>query len=253
MPPLNAAPPFRTPEQVADKVAPPGSSPLAKLIGNLDHRPVRVLPFPGFEGATVALWALTDDESRAAVEDATSTTVRTRKLTLELARSFGLFDQEVRVQTLLRAMRHPDAPALPFAASADEVRKLSNDVQDALMAAYLEWLDERSPLKKLNPDQLDAQIDALCAALGKGEPAAALVSFYDTGTLRQLLLRSAHRLLSATKGSSSGSSSASVGLSPSSGLSAVLDSAPATTSTTDETPADVPAEPPSDEIVDPIG
>lgn len=207
-----------TPDEHADKIAPPGVSPLMRLIGNLDHRPVKRVRFPlvplpdadpeaADSAPMVGIWALTDDESRAAVTAATEF-YKKGNIGLEYARQVGLLDAELRVQTLVRALRDPDQPLRPFAARDSEVRRLSSDVQDALHTEYLQWLDERSPLRRIEAKGLDAYIDALLEALKKGEPAAALVSFYDTGTLRLLVARLAHRLLSVTTGSFSGSSSA---------------------------------------------
>lgn len=208
-----------TPDEHAEKLAPQGVSPLMRLIGNLDHRPVKRVRFPLVplpdadpESETsppmVGIWALTDDESRAAVTAATEF-YKKGSIGLDYARQVGLLDAELRVQTLLRALRDPDQPLRAFAARDSEVRRLSSDVQDALHTEYLQWLDERSPLRRIEAKGLDAYIDALLEALKKGEPAAALVSFYDTGTLRLLVGRLAHLLLNSTTPNSSASSSAS--------------------------------------------
>jgi len=209
-----------TPDEHAEKIAPTGVSPLMRLLGNLDHRPVKRIPFPlvplpdadpdapAPAAPMVGIWALTDDESRAAVAAATEF-YKKGGLGLDYATKVGLLDAELRVQTLLRALRDPDQPLRPFANRDSEVRRLSSDVQDALHTEYLQWLDERSPLRRIEAKGLDGYIDALLEALKKGEPAAVLVSFYDTGTLRLLVGRLAHRLLSATMDNSSDSSSVS--------------------------------------------
>lgn len=221
LPPRPANPPkYVRPEQIVEQVAPPGTSPLARLLGNLDDRALKVIDFPGgylerdpITGTTriprVGLWALTDEESRNAMVLALSH-YQNAAIPVEQADKAGLIQQELRVQTLAQCMRHPDQPAFAFG-SANDVRRMTSDLQDALHLEYVQWLDERSPLRKLDPAQLDAHIDALVEALGKDEPVDALLSYYDTGTLRHLVGRLAHRLMYATRPLSSDSSVASDG------------------------------------------
>ena len=213
-----AQPVYKTPAQVADDISPPGSSPLERLLGDLDNRPTHTIPFPGYPGHEVALWALTDDETRRAEESALRFFKTIQQMPIEHAKECGLYGREQRVQILTRAMRHPEPgkAALPFAGSEDDsgankVRKLLPDVQDAVFMEYITHLEDRSPLRKLDPNGLDAHIDALVDALGKGEPVGALLSCFDTGTLHQLIIRSAQRLIPGTKDNSSGSSAASDG------------------------------------------
>lgn len=192
--PLASLPAQSTPRDVAAALGPPGTSPLAALLGDLDSRPTHVIPFPGFSGEgapMVAFWALTDEEGRAATVAAHTYCTVTRKLPLELAERLGMLQSENRVRLLQAAMRRPEAPAFPFASPGDlganEVRRLTPDVQDALMVEYLQHLDARSPLRRLQSDGLNAHVEELVTELGKGVPASALISSYDTGTLRLLV------------------------------------------------------------------
>lgn len=215
--PLSSLPRTASPRDIAEALSPGDSSPLALLIGDLDSRPTRVFPFPGFSGPeapTVALWALTDEESRKAQLDAHHYCTVTRKLPREVAERLGMIDAESRVRLLLAAMRRPEQPEFPFASpgelGANEVRRLSVDVQDALMVEYVHHLDARSPLRRLEADGLNAHIEELVIELGKGVPATALISSYDTGTLRLLVTELLERA-AGIKDNSSGSSALSDG------------------------------------------
>lgn len=219
-----AVPDYKSPEEVAEGIAPAGSglSPLAVLIGDLDHRPVRVAKFPG-TGTDYALWVLTDEENRLAAEAAYLYVTKTCKLPFDYAERTGLVDRENRVQVLARAMRRPRTPIAPFShvnpdSAANEVRKLSADVQDAILAEYVQHVDARSPFAKLDPHGFDAQVEALIETLGKGVPADALLSPFDTATLREIVVHLVDRLRASTKPEGSGSSSPSAGASTSTAL-----------------------------------
>lgn len=194
-------------------IAPTGSgvSPLAALIGNLDHRPVRRFPFPG-TAVEVGVWVLTDEETRLAEERAYAFVTKTCKLPQAHAERIGLYDREQRVQILAVALRRPETPTVPFAnmdlaRAANEVRRLSSDVQDALFQEYVLHFNDRSPFAHLDATGLDAQVEALIECLGKGEPADALLSPYDTGTLRAIIGRMGVTLARSTKPDSWDSSS----------------------------------------------
>lgn len=218
-----------SPARVADALSPPGTSPLANLLGDLDTRPTHTIPFPGATADAdgvipmVSLWALTDEEGRSAALAAHNYCVVTRKMTVEVAERLGILASENRVRILLAAMRRPEAPSFPLASpgevGANEVRRLTPDVQDALMIEYLRHLDARSPLRRLQADGLNDHVEELVTELGKGVPVSALTSSYDTGTLQRLveflLLR-----VAGIKGSSWDSSPPNDGPSSSSDLSA---------------------------------
>ena len=228
--PDNAAKPtYLAPEVLAESITAMGTgrSPLSRLLGNLDERSCKVIPWPGnlhepdpedssrTRPVNVGLWPLTDQEGRKCYELALKF-YSDAKVPMELADQAGLVQMELRVQTLTLAMRHPDKPQVPFAVDANEVRRLTPDLQDALHNEYVIWLDERSPLRKIDPAGIDQNMEALMMALGKGVPPATLLSYYDIGSLRLFLARSLHRLMSATRPSYSGSSSASDGAASSS-------------------------------------
>lgn len=216
---------YLPPEVLAESITATGTgkSPLARLLGNLDQRAFKVIDWPGnvhepdpdepnrSRPVRVALWALTDQEGRGCLERALAFYEKA-KIPREVADKAGLITAELRVQTLAIALRHPDSPIAPFAADPNDVRRMTPDLQDALHNEYIQWLDERSPLRKIDPRSIDANLEALMVALGKGVPPDALLSFYDTGTLRLSLARSLHLLIAATRPSYLDSSSASDGV-----------------------------------------
>ncbi len=191
-----------------EKVA-EGPCALSRLIGDGD-RPSKTVTFPGERGAAagakVTLWNLTDHESRTARLEAIKYLVDVCKLSeLHLAHDPALADEEVKTQLLWRALRDPDEPLRPFASTVNKLRvHLTPDEREALFAAYLEFVDERSPIRRIRSDE---ELDGLAEALGKGETGEITLSSYDTASLRTIVRELASRCRRLTRRLSSGTSS----------------------------------------------
>jgi hypothetical protein len=193
----------------ADKIV-DGPSPLARLVGD-GERPLKVVPFPGprgADGATVGLWCLSHHETVQARVDALKYLGETLKLTeVHLAGDTSLGEEEGKIQILFRALRDPAEPLRPFASSPMQLRShLTSDEREALFGAYLEWTDERSPIRKIYSD---AELDEVVAALGKGSTRAITLSYFDTASLRSIVLALVDRCATLTKPRSSATSPAS--------------------------------------------
>ena len=111
----------------------------------------------------------------SAAEAAYLYVTKTCKLPVRLRGAHGPVDRENRVQVLARAMRRPRTPIAPFShvnpdSAANEVRKLSADVQGRHSRGYVQHVDARSPFAKLDPHGFDAQVEALIETLGKAYP-----------------------------------------------------------------------------------
>lgn len=187
-----------------------GPSPLSRLAGDMEARPHRLFPLPGerWGGASVALWALTDHETRHAQLEC----VRYLKEVLKYGDAQIMSDTlvsnaEFQSQVLFTALRDAENPRRRWAGSPNELRTLLfPDEREALFAEYLRWCDERSPLRKIRSSE---ELEELADALSKASDPETSLSFYDSASLTQLCIALASRLASSMRGSSSPSGSAS--------------------------------------------
>jgi len=186
-----------------------GPSPLSRLVGD-GPRPMKVIEFPGERGketgTSVGIWNLRDNETRQARIDAIKFLQDVCKLTeLHLAYNPTLGEDEQKTQLLFRALRDPQTPIRAFAQSPAELREhLTPDEREALFAAYLEFVDERSPIKRLT----DKEVEELCSALGKESTTTTTLSSYDSASLKNIVRELANQLTKLTKRLSLDTSSA---------------------------------------------
>lgn len=187
-----------------------GESPLAKLIGDLNERPCKVIPFPGYPGIEVGLWALTHSESEQARKVAyewVRTTLKFSEIDLAYDDNQAIRDA-IAIETLFVALRDPKLPINSFAKDSNEIRqRLKVDDIAKLHQEYAIFLDETSAWKQVA--DLPKEVDELVDLMGKGYPIAARLSFYASSSLRGLLLTAVDQLANAQTNSSSDSSSAS--------------------------------------------
>jgi hypothetical protein len=179
--------------------AKPGSSPLRALLGG-EARPLKVVNFPGTQ-APVGLWVLRHLENTQARLACLKYVEKTLEASLlDVERDTDIVREETRVQVLFRALRDPEQPERAFAAEPGELRELlTGDQRDALWQLYLEWVDERSPIRRF---QSAEEVDAFIDAVGKGSIETTTLGDYDIGSL----LFALRRLATSTRPSSSGSS-----------------------------------------------
>lgn len=151
-------------------------------------RHVAVVDFPGIEGAKVGLRVLSVGDRQAAE--------------METAAEFGnagvhyhegtveAWVREKVIRQLWRALRDPENPAKPFAASVDELKELlSADEKDALAQKYNEMEERVSPpLETLS----DADFDMLLESVKK-KPDPEALSSLGSSTLVRLVLSLASR------------------------------------------------------------
>jgi hypothetical protein len=179
-------------------------SALAEMIGNLDKRPHKVIPFPGQPGRSVALWALsgTDDQAaRKAAYEYVRSELKFSELDLVWEQQQAVTEC-VAAEVLSRALRDPENPERPFAASAQEVlERLSLDAIEALLIEYNKYASERYGLRGVK--NAEKEVDALVDLLGKGLPITARLSQLDTPSLRRCLHSAVVMLSSSTTQSSS--------------------------------------------------
>lgn len=194
-----------------------GDSPLVKLMGT-GQRPMRTVDFPGERGKGVAvgIWNLLQYETQQARLDAVKWIQEVCKVPdSALLADASLADEETKNQLLFRALRDPQNPSAPFASTVNELRTLlTPDERDALYTQYLDFVDERSPLRKLKSAE---EIDQIVTALGKeGSVGKTFLAYYDSVSLRSICLILAERCVTLTKvsclacGSARGSSLSSI-------------------------------------------
>jgi hypothetical protein len=165
-----------------------------------ENRPNRVIPFPGERGEKlpgVMLWCLSKGEL-GRIRIATIRYLQeTCKLTeVHLANDTSLAEEEFKTQLLFEACRDAKEPKRRWFRSDNAVRDfLEPDECEALFQAYLDFVDERSPLKKIRSD---AELDKIVSALGKDATARTLLNSYDSVSLRSIARELAIRLITLT-------------------------------------------------------
>jgi hypothetical protein len=198
---------------MADPGAGPASS-LADLLGDLDARPHKVLPWPGQPARSVALWCLTAYEETLARKLAYEW-VRTRLGMTEVDISYDqqrAITEEIAVRTLAVALRRADAPGTALD-TAEELRtRLTSEQLAALLGEYTTYVRESSPFT--TAENLRREVEELVSLAGKGYPLGTRLSYYDTGSLRGLLLTALDELATSRTDSSSASSPPSASTPP---------------------------------------
>lgn len=183
-------------------------SPLSRLLG---QAPLALKAIEGFEGASgrfrgtpLAVRALSGDDQERATAEAAKHLVATcgfERADLYTEIGEGLFTYEVKVQLLARALYVPGPSPVPFAASAEELRRLLEPDEVAeLFERFLDWQEERSPLRRARSWE---EVESFLEALGKGWTAPTSLSSYDAASLRFMLRELAVRWVKLTKPPSS--------------------------------------------------
>jgi hypothetical protein len=108
----------------------------------------------------------------------------------------NFFEAELYIQMLAVALRDPGNPSSPLT-TPQSLRVLTgpDDVQ-CLMAAYNDWCNLSSPLRKIRTAE---QLQELIAAVGKEPGASISLSYYDTDSLRGIAHALAAELISQAK------------------------------------------------------
>lgn len=161
-------------------------------------RPCKVVAWPGRADLRVGLWVVRDEEmasARAKAQQFVTDELRLDALKLSLDES--TYREELDRQTLLYALRHPEAHDEAFFADADELREvLDADTRQCLMQLYNDFVDERSPIRKATDDD---QVRRLVAAVGKEQSESSLLSYYDRGSLARIAIAQAAELIRLTR------------------------------------------------------
>jgi hypothetical protein len=189
-------------------------SPLAKALGDLATRPMKVCEVPGVPGLVVGIWALTQSEADKAKIAAFGYVRGTLKMSeVDLAYSPGAFDDNLAIEVLALALRDPHAPERPFARDGQELRDGFDPITlGRLHALYVGFVDERHR----PPEDLEREVDELIELAKKGQDASARWRSLAGPSLPRLLPILADRLARLTHA-------------PSSPLSPPSDSAPTST------------------------
>jgi hypothetical protein len=170
-----------------------GGSYMAKLVGN-GQRPIRIstLPEDRFGGAPIGIWNLMQYETQQARLDAIKWIQEICKIPdSALLADSSLAVEETHNQILFRCLRNPNDPAKPAFGNVGEIRTLlTPDERESLHDQYLDFVQERSPLKKLRSI---AEVDELVAAMGKGSLGRQWIASYDIVSLRSITLSLAER------------------------------------------------------------
>lgn len=173
-------------------------SPLLKLLGDTT-KPIQVRIFDDFpgcggrlKGVPLALRSTSSDEQERAASDALKHLTDAppagcgflrEDLYTELAQA--IYQHEIKIQLLARAMVDPDDNRKPFARDAAELRRiLEPDEVAALHDRLLDYQEERSPLQKLKPEEMEGYLDEL----GKGQAATNSLLRFDSTSLRSMLI-----------------------------------------------------------------
>jgi hypothetical protein len=118
-------------------------------------RNVRELPFPGTE-QTVILQVLNSQDLQDAIFAAER---RFKGAEMETSgTAYDAYQAERATQILFRALRDPEDPKKPLAATADEMRKLlQNEETELLLKEYLDFERECSPnILKMTDEDFEA-------------------------------------------------------------------------------------------------
>lgn len=177
----------------ANREETPDLSPLMRLVGSLP-RPHRIIPMPGRyanheELGTVAIVALRDSELVDARFAALKFITELKKLPewqLDTELGQAMLDNEMQVQVLHLTMRQPKNLAAKYTSSPTDVRmNLEPDERMTLWNEYVAFQHERSPLRTVKTDE---ELEELVSALGKGSFEATELSYFDTATLRTIII-----------------------------------------------------------------
>ncbi len=160
-------------------------------------RNVRIIDFPGAADARVALRVLSTQELQDAAI-ATEELFKARGVEIGVG-VIDAYQGERSTQILFRALRDPDDPNKPFAATVDELRgQLMRGEMDALEAAYSDFQAECSPdMAEMSAADFEKIWDEL-----KKSPRAHM-SGLSSATLRGLITFLASRQQSSPTGSGS--------------------------------------------------
>jgi len=174
-----------------------GVSPLARLFGSR-KRPHRFVTFPGYDeadpNARVAVVALSVHElleARLAAFDFITKVKKLEDWLLATEEGQAILNNEIQTQVLFRGMRRADNIEVTYAATANEVRLyFEPSTATFFFNAWLSFQEERSPVKALD----DAGVEEVVSALGKGQLPHVALSYYDSSSLRNIIVSLADRL-----------------------------------------------------------
>lgn len=180
----------------------------------LGRRAVRVMPFPGVEGAEFGVRILLDEEidhARMAAIDYLKNF--TKRLQMEIGQILLIepefLDREIQRQIIWRSFVDPEHKneenPPPYFADDEDIRKLDSVLVETLFQCYLEHQNFVNPLTGLSEEE----VGGLVEALGKGLISTAILGQYDAPTLRKLVHTLAVQLASSqTSKSTTGGSPA---------------------------------------------
>ena len=207
--PVKAPPakPVERAEQFSSEAVEGGASPLSLLFSSRE-RPCTFVTFPGCdesdENARVAIIALSDHQLLDARIDAFNFITKVKKLedwVMATEDGQNILGNEVQVQVLWRALRKGSQVAAPFASTANELRMyLEPDERAYLWNEYLTFQAKRSPIRSL---QSEEEVEEVVSALGKDSLPHAALSYYDSPSLRNIIISLADRLAKLMKQHSS--------------------------------------------------
>lgn len=182
-------------------------SPLADLIGDLDERPCKTIPWPRRPDRSVSLWELTQSEGDAARKRAfeyVRDILKFSELDLAWDEQRAIYDA-IAVETLAVALRKPENPKVPFARDAQQLRdRVSPHTLEALFSEYLTFVKQQHPLADVQDPE--KELEELVSLVGKGYPIAARLTSYDITAARELLRTAVGQLASAQTENSSDTS-----------------------------------------------
>jgi len=167
-----------------------------------DQRPIRVIAFPGERGKqhnlSVGIWCLSRHELAEAEREAAKYLQDICKVSdAQLAVGTSLAEEEIKVQLLFRALRDPREPTRQFFKEIMHLRtRLYADEITALFRAYLDFTEERSPLRSMVSSE---ELDQLVDSLGKGQAAGFVLNCFDTSLLKNIVRELAVRLATQMK------------------------------------------------------
>jgi len=171
-----------------------GPTPFGRLLSSMKRPASDPAPFPGElgdRGLRYRLWALNDQElieARASglafLQKYFKSLDKDTPPELFLAADSNFFDEEFERQVLSRALRDPTNPDSPLADVAELRIALGPDERRILMAAYTDFLDERTPLKHIKSEQ---EMKELVAALGEEQGSSVSMSAYDGVSQRRII------------------------------------------------------------------
>jgi len=144
-------------------------------------------PFPGQPGIEVGVKLLTDAELDSVRLEAVELCKRAKA---ELVADPEFLDRMIHRETISRAFVDVDAPAQPFFSSQKEVAELDSLTVRTLFELYKAHHEAMDPYTHCPPEE----VGALVESLKKSAQPLAVLSLYDSSTLRHCVTSMASML-----------------------------------------------------------